>query len=60
MWILGFLMETTADFQKLFFKLKPENKGRFINTGLWSYIRYPNYLGEMLMWQVGAGCLGIG
>ncbi len=53
-------METTADFQKLFFKLKPENKGRFINTGLWSYIRYPNYLGEMLMWQVGAGCLGIG
>lgn len=46
LWAVGFLMETTADFQKLIWKRNPDNKGRFIDTGLWSYARYPNYCGE--------------
>mmetsp|Transcript_17701 Transcript_17701/g.53238 ORF Transcript_17701/g.53238 Transcript_17701/m.53238 type:complete len:303 (-) Transcript_17701:471-1379(-) len=50
LWIIGFVCETTADLQKTAFKNKPENKGRFINTGLWAYARYPNYFGEMTMW----------
>lgn len=33
LWIIGFVCETTADLQKTAFKNKPENKGRFINTG---------------------------
>lgn len=49
-WVCGFICELTADLQKTAFKNKPENKGRFINTGLWAYARYPNYFGEMTMW----------
>ena len=33
-WIFGFAIEVTADTQKSRFRAKPENKGRFINTGL--------------------------
>lgn len=49
-WGLGFLIETVADFQKLAFKSDPGNKGKFIQTGLWAWSRYPNYFGEMLLW----------
>ncbi len=49
-WLLGFLLESIADFQKSSFKSKPQHKGKFISTGLWSIVRYPNYLGEILCW----------
>jgi len=49
-WLLGFLLETIADQQKFRFKNKAENKGKFIQTGLWRVSRHPNYLGEMLCW----------
>ncbi len=49
-WLLGFLLESIADFQKSNFKSKPENKGKFVQSGLWSIVRYPNYLGEILCW----------
>ncbi|XP_015929834.1 uncharacterized protein [Parasteatoda tepidariorum] len=50
LWMLGFGIEVTADFQKSVFCNIPENKGKFINTGLWSISRHPNYLGEILLW----------
>ncbi|KAG7673380.1 hypothetical protein KSW81_006594 [Nannochloris sp. 'desiccata'] len=50
LWAIGFLVETTADFQKLAFKSNPQNKGKFINTGLWKYARFPNYFGEICLW----------
>jgi steroid 5-alpha reductase family enzyme len=50
LWAVGFSCEALADWQKSAFKAKPENKGRFINTGLWAWARYPNYFGEMTLW----------
>ena len=48
--ILGFLIEIIADNQKTKFKDNPNNKNKFISTGLWSYSRHPNYLGEITLW----------
>lgn len=47
---LGFLIETVADYQKKSFRAQPENKDKFITTGLWKYSRHPNYFGEILLW----------
>lgn len=49
-WIIGFLFEVIADYQKRQFKKNPANKGRFIHTGLWSKSRHPNYFGEITLW----------
>ena len=49
-WIFGFVIEVIADTQKLRFKAKQENQGKFIQTGLWSLSRHPNYLGEIILW----------
>lgn len=49
-WLVGFLIEVIADRQKSEFRANPENKGRFISVGLWSWSRHPNYFGEILLW----------
>lgn len=49
-WVVGFGIEVTADMQKSRFKADPSNAGRFIQTGLWSMSRHPNYFGEILLW----------
>jgi steroid 5-alpha reductase family enzyme len=49
-WLLGFGIEVVADAQKSRFSAKPENQGRFIQTGLWARSRHPNYFGEILLW----------
>ena len=49
-WVLGMAIEVIADNQKTTFNTKPENKGRFINVGLWSISRHPNYVGEIVLW----------
>ena len=48
--VLGFTIEVVADNQKSLFSANPENKGKFIQTGLWSRSRHPNYFGEILLW----------
>ncbi len=49
-WLVGFGIEAVADAQKSRFRAKAENKGKFINTGLWSWSRHPNYFGEITLW----------
>jgi steroid 5-alpha reductase family enzyme len=49
-WIFGFAIEVVADYQKSRFSATPDNKGRFIQTGLWSRSRHPNYFGEIMLW----------
>ena len=50
LWLVGFLLEAAADSEKYAFRNLPENKERFITTGLWAYSKHPNYFGEILMW----------
>jgi len=49
-WILGFGIEAIADHQKKVFNAESKNQGKWIDSGLWSYSRHPNYLGEILLW----------
>lgn len=49
-WVFGFAIEIIADWQKSRFNANPDNKGRFIRTGLWSRSRHPNYFGEIVLW----------
>jgi steroid 5-alpha reductase family enzyme len=49
-WIFGFAFEVVADAQKSRFKANPDNKGKFIHTGLWARTRHPNYFGEIVLW----------
>ncbi|MBU2675735.1 MAG: DUF1295 domain-containing protein [Gammaproteobacteria bacterium] len=49
-WAIGMLIEIIADRQKSKFKADAENKGKFINVGLWAWSRHPNYFGEIVLW----------
>jgi steroid 5-alpha reductase family enzyme len=49
-WAFGFAMEMIADAQKSRFNANTANKGKFIQTGLWSRSRHPNYFGEIVLW----------
>ena len=49
-WLAGFSIEALADMQKNRFNANPTNKGKFIQTGLWSRSRHPNYFGEIVLW----------
>lgn len=50
LWGLGFGLEVIADGQKSAFRKDKANAGRFITTGLWSWSRHPNYVGEIVLW----------
>ena len=43
-------VEVVADNQKTQFKKDPNNRDRFIDTGLWSWSQHPNYFGEITLW----------
>ena len=49
--IVGFAIEVVSDKQKSAFRAVPENKEKFITSGLWSKSQHPNYFGEILLWS---------
>jgi len=57
-WLTGFLFEAVADYQKSTFKKNPGNREKFIQSGLWSISRHPNYFGEIVLW-VGVAIVAI-
>ncbi len=56
-WLVGFAFEMIGDMQLARFKRNPENKGKVLDTGLWSLTRHPNYFGDALLWW-GIGIVG--
>jgi steroid 5-alpha reductase family enzyme len=49
-WAFGFIFEVISDHQKSVFRTIAENKNRWIQNGLWSISRHPNYFGEIVLW----------
>ena len=49
-WLAGLGIEAFADAQKRRFRSDPSNRNRFIQSGLWSWSRHPNYFGEIVLW----------
>ena len=50
LFIFGFVTEVIADKQKTAFRSIPENRDKFIITGLWAKSRHPNFFGEIVLW----------
>lgn len=54
LWVLSFIMEATADAQKLSFLREMSAQGKknqVCNVGLWQYSRHPNYFAEWMVWN---------
>ena len=49
LFVVGFLTETTADFQKWMFK--QSSPKQFCDVGVWSISQHPNFLGNLLLWS---------
>lgn len=49
-YVIGMTIEIVADLQKSAFRADPANRHEFIDTGLWSRSRHPNYFGEIVLW----------
>ena len=50
LFVYGFYIEVKADNEKSKFRSVPENRDKFITTGLWAKSRHPNYFGEIVLW----------
>ena len=59
--IFGVVIQAVADDQLFQFRKQVQfNRSEILKTGLFSYVRHPNYCGEMLLWLGVAvvGCSG--
>nr|MBV6630403.1 DUF1295 domain-containing protein [Oceanococcus sp. HetDA_MAG_MS8] len=50
LWLIAYLLESTADAQKLVFIHKNADPQGVCNIGLWRFSRHPNYFAEWLVW----------
>ena len=48
--VVAISMQFISDAQMQKFRRNPDNKNKYITSGLWKHSRHPNYLGEILMW----------
>jgi len=55
---IGYYFETVADGQLQAFKADPNNKGRYLRTGVWTHSRHPNYFGNTTVWW-GIYCVAV-
>ncbi|MCD9196799.1 DUF1295 domain-containing protein [Aeromicrobium wangtongii] len=58
-WAVGLFFETVGDAQLKAYKSDPANRGKIMDTGLWSLTRHPNYFGDACVWW-GIGLVGAG
>lgn len=58
LFIIGFMIESIADWQLSQFKTIKKNHNKTCSQGLWSYSRHPNYFGEATLWW-GFGLMGL-
>lgn len=47
---IGYYFEAVADGQLQAFKADTNNKGRYLQTGVWTHTRHPNYFGNTMVW----------
>jgi len=50
MWLFGIVFEVVSDVHKIIWRKNAQNAGKFIDAGLWSVSRHPNYFGEIFLW----------
>lgn len=48
--VFAITLQAVSDRQMMRFRKQRVNLGHVNRTGLWKYMRHPNYLGEILMW----------
>ncbi len=58
-WAVGLFFETVGDAQLRSYKSDPDNRGKIMDTGLWSLTRHPNYFGDAAVWW-GLGLVSAG
>jgi steroid 5-alpha reductase family enzyme len=58
LFVCGLVFESVGDEQLRRFRAERGNRGKVLDTGLWSYTRHPNYFGEALLWW-GFGIIGL-
>ena len=46
----GFLLNAVGDFTKSYIKYKTKNQDELVTTGIFKYVRHPNYTGEQIAW----------
>ena len=51
LFLYGLITEVIADKQKTAFRSIPENRDKFITSGLWEKSRNPNFFGEIVLWS---------
>jgi len=49
-WAAGLGLESWSDWYLARFKANPANHGKLCTDGPWAIVRYPNYLGEIMVW----------
>jgi protein-S-isoprenylcysteine O-methyltransferase Ste14 len=48
LFVFGSWMNSQAEYARLVWKRRPENRGRLYTLGLFRYTRHPNYLGDLI------------